>query len=174
MPSLIRKAKISEDENDNYLIASIFFTGCSKLASDNVDNNDKEQCSLSHHYLSKTLRLNANHGAALYHQALIFENGYGVQKNIHQAIELFDKACQIKGNRVIAACEELFSIYLRGEKGMPQDLNKAKEYAQWIADNGSREYKYHIKRWDQILFTLNESKNLEKCIESGKSVHICT
>ena len=113
------------------------------------------------------------HGAALFYQAVIFENGYGVEKDINKAIKYYDKACRIKGNKVIIACENLFSIYLHGNKGVPQDLNKAKEYAKWIAENGSQKYQEYIKRWDYILFSLELSLKLKECKKSGINASIC-
>lgn len=114
-----------------------------------------------------------NHGAALFYQAAVFENGYGVKKDISKAIKYYDKACRIKGNRVIIACENLFSIYWHGEKGIPQDLNKAKEYAKWTAENGSKEYQEYIKKWDYILFSLELKTKLKECKRSGVDASIC-
>ncbi|SPY96594.1 Sel1 repeat [Proteus mirabilis] len=104
---------------------------------------------------------------------LFFENGYGVEKDINKAIKYYDKACRIKGNKMIIACENLFSIYLHGNKGVPQDLNKAKEYAKWIAENGSQKYQEYIKRWDYILFSLELSLKLKECKKSGINASIC-
>ena len=74
---------------------------------------------------------------------------------------------------MIIACENLFSIYLHGNKGVPQDLNKAKEYAKWIAENGSQKYQEYIKRWDYILFSLKLSLKLKECKKSGINASIC-
>lgn len=171
--SLIEKAKKNNNANDSYLIASIFFIGCSNLKYKITHESDKNQCELSRHFLNKTLILKPNHGAALFYQAAVFENGYGVKKDISKAIKYYDKACRIKGNRVIIACENLFSIYLHGEKGIPQDLNKAKEYAKWTAENGSKEYQEYIKKWDYILFSLELKTKLKECKRSGIDASIC-
>ena len=154
---LIEKAKKNNNSNDSYLIASIFFVGCTNLKYKITHESDK----------------NPKHGAALFYQAVIFENGYGVEKDINKAIKYYDKACRIKGNKVIIACENLFSIYLHGNKGVPQDLNKAKEYAKWIAENGSQKYQEYIKRWDYILFSLELSLKLKECKKSGINASIC-
>ncbi|HGD3320211.1 TPA: tetratricopeptide repeat protein [Proteus mirabilis] len=170
---LIDKAKKNNNSNDSYLIASIFFVGCTNLKYKITHESDKNQCELSRNFLKKTLALNPKHGAALFYQAVIFENGYGVEKDISKAIKYYDKACRIKGNKVIIACENLFSIYLHGNKGVPQDLKKAKEYAKWIAENGSQKYQEYIKRWDYILFSLELSLKLKECKKSGINASIC-
>ncbi|OAT27138.1 tetratricopeptide repeat protein [Proteus myxofaciens] len=166
---LIKKAEKSSNANDTYLIASIFFKGCSK----NIDDNDKAQCVVSNYFLDKTLKLDKNHGLALFYQGVILENGYGIEKDIDKAIQNYDKTCRIKGNRIISACDALFLIYLHGERGVTQDINKAKEYAQWAADNGDKEYKGYITNWHYILFSLDQRKKIKQCKENGTHVSLC-
>lgn len=170
---LIKKAEKSENADDSYLIASIFFTGCADLKHKEVKPESQEQCQLSRQFLNKTLKLKPNHGAALYYQATVFENGYGVEKNIHQAIRYYDMACQIKGVRVGAACRQLFDIYMRGKSGVPQDLVKAKVYAHKLADNGSRQFKRYIQYWDYHLFAMQSSKRVDECKAKGTDISIC-
>lgn len=70
-------------------------------------------------------------------------------------------------------------IYLHGERGVTQDINKAKEYAQWAADNGDKEYKGYkgykgyITNWHYILFSLERSKKIKQCKENRTHVSLC-
>ncbi|MEQ4988282.1 hypothetical protein ABN080_12555 [Proteus sp. fly-1089] len=113
------------------------FIGCTNLKYKITHESDKNQCELSRYFLNKTLILEPNHGVALFYQAAVFENGYGVEKDI------------------------------------PQDLNKAKEYAKWTAENGSKEYQEYIKKWDYILFSLELKTKLKECKRSGVDASIC-
>ena len=83
----------------------------------------------------------ADHGRP-YNLAVIYENGYGVQKNLKTANELFNQA--IDGGRDAVSClAALASNYLAG-RGVTKNTDKAIEYAN-RALTASGEYRGVVK-----------------------------
>lgn len=170
--SLIKKA----DNNDlisNYTLFSFFYNPCYLSKRPNDKTNVTEACGPANYYLYKTLSIDSEHVLALYHRGYILENGYGIERDKQKSLHYYDKAYHIGKNKILIACDKLFSKYLNGDNGVDQNIAKAKEYAVIAAKNGSDKYKKYIDNWDYIIFTINTQKEISLCIKQGDNISSC-
>lgn len=123
--ALFKKGEKENDEYSNYALFSLISEGCFELGKPYQEARAEEECNIANYFLLKTLEINPNNVVALYYSATKYKNGYGVKKDILKAIDYYDKAYRIGGNKIFAAIDSLFVIYFYGKRGVQQDLNKA-------------------------------------------------
>ena len=162
---LFKKGEKENDEYSNYALFSLFSVGCFKLGKPYQEARAEEECNIANYFLQQTLEINPNNVVALYYSATNYKNGYGVKKDILKAIDYYDKAYRIGGNKIFAAIDPLFVIYFYGKRGVQQDLNKAKHHIEIAAKNGGQKHQHFLTNWDTHIFLLKTQQGSDKCLE---------
>lgn len=99
--AIFKKGEKENDEYSNYALFSLFSIGCFELGKPYQEARAEEECHIANHFLNKTLEINPNNVVALYYSATNYKNGYGVKKDILKAIDYYDKAYRIGGNKIL-------------------------------------------------------------------------
>lgn len=169
---LINRAK-SGNLTSRYTLFSFYYNNCYHLQKLSDNSSISEHCNTAVYYLEALLSSDPENPLALFHYGFILSHGYGKEKDMKNAITYYEKACHIGRNRLISACDFVFSAFLNGEENIDKDIDKAREHVATVAGYGNKKYQKYIDNWDYILFRINTEKEVNNCIESGGNTAEC-
>lgn len=164
---LINKSE-SGDLTSRYTLFFFYYNNCYHLQQLSNNTSISEHCNTAVYYLEYLLSSDPENPLALFHYGFILSHGYGKEKDAKNAMIYYEKACHIGRNRLISACDFIFSAFLNGEGNIDKDIDKAREHVNTVAGYGNKKYQNYMNNWDYILFRMNTEKEVNNCIESEK------
>lgn len=170
--SLINGAE-SGNLTNRYTLFSFYYNNCYHQQQLRDNTSISENCNTAVYHLEELLSSDPENPLALFHYGFILSHGYGKEKNEKNAITYYEKACHIGRNRLISACDFVFSAFLNGEGSIDKDIDKAREHVATVAGYGNGKYQKYMDNWDYILFRINTEKEVNNCIKSGRNTTNC-